>query len=48
MSYSESLRNIIKTDGVLGLMTRGLKTKLLINGLQSSIFVLIYDKLKNL
>ena len=48
MSYSESLRNIIKTDGILGLMTRGLKTKLLINGLQSSIFVLIYDKLKKL
>jgi len=48
LSYSESLRQMIKSDGLIGFMTRGLKTKILINGLQSSIFVLIYDKLKSL
>lgn len=45
LSYRESVKNIIKTDGVLGLMTRGLKTKILLNGIQSSIFVLVYDRL---
>ena len=34
-----------KSDGLIGFMTRGLKTKILINGIQSSMFVLIYDKL---
>ena len=43
ISYKESIARIIKSDGVLGLMTRGLKTKILINGIQSSIFVLVYD-----
>ena len=44
----KSLRQIIKSDGLIGFMTRGLKTKILINGIQSSMFVLIYDKLKSL
>ena len=45
ISYKESITRIIKSDGVLGLMTRGLKTKILINGIQSSIFVLVYDRI---
>ncbi len=48
VSYTESLKSIISKEGIIGFMTRGLKTKILINGLQSSIFVLIYDKLKSL
>ena len=45
ISYKESIRNVVKKDGMIGLFTRGLKTKLLLNGIQSSIFVLIYDLL---
>ena len=48
VSYTESLKSIISKEGIIGFMTRGLKTKILINGLQSSMFVLIYDKLKSL
>ena len=47
ISYRESIKNVVKQDGVKGLFTRGLKTKLLLNGIQSSIFVLIYDLLNN-
>ena len=43
ITYRDSIQNIIRNDGILGLMTRGLKTKILINGIQSSIFVLVYD-----
>jgi len=45
IGYRESIKNIVKSDGVVGLMTRGLKTKILINGIQSSIFVLVYDQI---
>ena len=48
VSYIESLKNIVSKEGIIGFMTRGLKTKIMINGLQSSLFVLIYDKLKSL
>ena len=45
ITYSETVSNIIKSDGIIGLMTRGLKTKILINGLQSSVFVLAFDRI---
>jgi len=48
LSYMESFKSIVNKEGIIGLMTRGLKTKILINGIQSSMFVLIYDKLKSL
>ena len=47
ISYRETVNRIIKSDGVLGLMTRGLKTKIFINGLQSSIFVLVFNRINN-
>ena len=48
ISYTEIYKDIVKKEGFLNFMTRGLKTKIFLNGLQSSIFVLIYDKLKKL
>ena len=45
ITYRETVSNIIKSDGIVGLMTRGLKTKILINGLQSSVFVLAFDRI---
>ena len=47
-TYTEAFRQIVKREGLLNFMTRGLKTKILINGIQSSMFVLIYDKLKKI
>jgi hypothetical protein len=47
-SYSQAFRDIVKKEGLLSFMTRGLKTKILINGIQSSMFVLIYDRLKKI
>lgn len=46
-SYKEVVENVLKKDGVVGMFTRGLKTKLLINGLQGFIFVVVFDKMKN-
>lgn len=46
-TYKEVVQNILKKDGVVGMFTRGLKTKLLINGLQGFIFVVVFDKMKN-
>ena len=45
ITYRETVSRIIKSDGIVGLMTRGLKTKILINGLQSSVFVLAFDRI---
>lgn len=38
MTYPEVLRSVIAKDGVLGLLGRGLKTKILANGLQGLLF----------
>ena len=46
-TYKEVVQNILKKDGVVGMFTRGLKTKLLINGLQGFIFVVVFDKMKS-
>ena len=47
-SYSQAFREIVKKEGIVNFMMRGLKTKILINGIQSSMFVLIYDRLKKI
>eukprot|EP00798_Chlamydomonas_sp_ICE-L_P026067 gene26067-11770_t len=41
-SYTEIAQNIIKTDGVLGLMGRGLTTRLIANSLQSMAFTILW------
>lgn len=45
-TYTETIRSIIKKESITGLFTRGLKTKILINGLQGFVFVVIFDRLK--
>jgi hypothetical protein len=47
-SYSQIVKDIVKKDSVVGLFTRGLKTKLLINGIQGFVFVIVFDKLKQI
>jgi len=38
VSYADAARHIVRTDGLLGLWGRGLKTRLLSNGLQAALF----------
>ncbi len=38
ISYKQAVEEVVKKDGVEGLLFRGLKTKLLTNGIQGVIF----------
>jgi hypothetical protein len=38
ISYAQCVRDVVAKDGVTGLMFRGLKTRILANGLQGIIF----------
>lgn len=42
MSLREALRLVIKTDGVKGLFSRGLKTRLVMNGFQTAVFSIFW------
>eukprot|EP00878_Enallax_costatus_P024344 GHUV01025977.1.p1 GENE.GHUV01025977.1~~GHUV01025977.1.p1 ORF type:complete len:117 (+),score=26.34 GHUV01025977.1:241-591(+) len=50
MSYGEVVRSIVAQDGVSGLFTRGLTTRIAANGLQNICFTVLWnlgqDKLK--
>lgn len=45
-SYIEIVKEIVKKDGILGLMNRGLKTKILSNGVQGLMFTVIWKSLE--
>ncbi|CAI6327774.1 unnamed protein product [Periconia digitata] len=42
VSYSEAARRVIRQDGKLGLFGRGLKTRILANGLQGILFSILW------
>ncbi|KAF1967820.1 mitochondrial carrier [Bimuria novae-zelandiae CBS 107.79] len=42
VSYSEAARRVIREDGKLGLFGRGLKTRILANGLQGLLFSILW------
>lgn len=42
MSYPEVVRSVVQKDGVLGLMGRGLKTKIISNGIQGLLFSVLW------
>lgn len=42
VSYAEIVQRVVKTDGVAGLMGRGLKTRILCNGMQGMMFSVLY------
>ncbi|KAG8855427.1 hypothetical protein FRB96_007085 [Tulasnella sp. 330] len=42
VSYTEAAREVIRTDGVRGLFGRGLKTRILANGLQGLLFSILW------
>eukprot|EP01080_Neovahlkampfia_damariscottae_P000251 gene251-4497_t len=51
ISYVDTVKNVIKEDGVAGLFGRGLKTRILANGMQGVMFSVLWkyfdDKIKN-
>ena len=46
ISYKEVFKRIIEEDGILGLMGRGLKTKIISNGVQGLLFTVIWKSLE--
>jgi hypothetical protein len=42
IGYREAAAKIIETDGVIGLFTRGLGTRVLTNALQASMFSVVW------
>ncbi|KAM7194058.1 Mitochondrial carrier domain containing protein [Naviculisporaceae sp. PSN 640] len=42
VSYTQAARNVVREDGVLGLLGRGLKTRILCNGLQGLLFSILW------
>jgi hypothetical protein len=46
-SYLKLARNIVNNDGMIGLFTRGLGTKLVTNGIQGMVFTILFDYLQN-
>eukprot|EP01059_Diplonema_ambulator_P019997 TRINITY_DN33686_c0_g1_i1.p1 TRINITY_DN33686_c0_g1~~TRINITY_DN33686_c0_g1_i1.p1 ORF type:complete len:484 (+),score=136.99 TRINITY_DN33686_c0_g1_i1:66-1454(+) len=42
ISYSDAAREIVKTDGLTGLFGRGLKTRILANGMQGMMFSVMW------
>jgi hypothetical protein len=42
ISYTEAAQQIIKKDGINGLLFRGLETKLITNGIQSIMFSILW------
>lgn len=47
-TYTQVVKQIVEKESIVGLFTRGLKTKLMINGIQGFIFVVVFDKFKKL
>jgi len=42
ISYAQSMRGVIERDGLFGLFSRGLKTKIIAHGFQSMVFTVIW------
>jgi len=48
VSYPKAFQEVIKTDGVFGLLGRGLKTRILANGLQGCLFTVLWKGMEDL
>jgi len=47
LSYIQLIKNIVNNDSVISLFTRGLKTKIITNGIQGMMFTIMFDYLRN-
>jgi len=43
ITYPQALKNVVETDGYIGLFGRGLKTRILTNGLQGILFTVLWN-----
>ncbi len=41
VTYMQAARNVVAKDGYVGLFGRGLKTRIMTNGLQGSVFSVV-------
>lgn len=48
ITYPEALKRVIASDGILGLMGRGLKTKIISNGMQGIMFSVLWKYIDDL
>lgn len=48
VSYPEAIRRVIAEDGIMGLLGRGLKTKIIANGLQGLMFSVLWKYIDDL
>lgn len=46
LTYYDAVRKIVRADGVTALVTRGLKTRIIGNGLQGATFVLLWKEIE--
>ena len=46
VSYVKLVKNIVENDSLLSLFTRGLKTKIITNGIQGMCFTVMFDYLR--
>ena len=46
IGYKEAIEQIVEKDGVIGLFTRGLGTRVLTNALQASLFTVVWKYLE--
>lgn len=47
VTYPVVVKEIIETDGILGLMGRGLKTRILVNGIQGLMFSVLWKSFED-
>jgi len=48
VSYYQAFRRVIKEDGVIGLLGRGLKTRIIANGLQGCLFTVLWKGMEDM
>ena len=48
LSYTDTIKHVIKEDGISGLMGRGLKTRIIANGTQGLLFSIMFKYFENL
>lgn len=46
ISYPQAVRHVVATDGLIGLFGRGLKTRLLANGMQGMLFAVLWKAIE--
>jgi len=46
ITYGDAISSVLQKDGFKGLLTRGLKTRIFANGLQSVVFTILWKSIE--